>query len=125
MAESAVILGRPDQIVMLPSLQAGCSMADMATLAQVETAWHEMGVALGDDPVKHVMPITYMNSAADLKAFVGQQGGTVCTSSNARGALAWAFAQREKVFFFPDQHLGRNTGKTMNIVLDEMALWFL
>ncbi len=123
MAESAVILGRPDQTVLLPSLEAGCSLADMANLEQVETAWHEIGAALGGDPVEHVMPITYMNSAADLKAFVGRHGGTVCTSSNARGALTWAFAQREKVFFFPDQHLGRNTGRAMNIALEEMVLW--
>ncbi|MBN1121993.1 MAG: quinolinate synthase NadA [Anaerolineae bacterium] len=123
MAESAVILGRPDQTVILPSLEAGCPLADMANLAQVETAWQEIETALGSDPVEHVMPITYVNSTAELKAFVGRHGGTVCTSSNARNALTWAFTQREKVFFFPDQHLGRNTGKAMNIPLDEMILW--
>lgn len=123
MAESAVILGRDDQVVILPNLSAGCSMADMANLEQVTTAWAELEDVLGDDPARRVMPITYMNSAANLKAFVGEHGGTVCTSSNARGALEWAFAQREKVFFFPDQHLGRNTGKAMGIPLEQMVLW--
>jgi quinolinate synthase len=123
MAESADILGRDDQVVILPNLKAGCSMADMANLEQVLTAWAELEDVLGDDPVKRIMPITYMNSAANLKAFVGERGGTVCTSSNAEGALNWAFAQREKVFFFPDQHLGRNTGKMMGIPLDQMVLW--
>lgn len=123
MAESAAILGRPDQVVILPNLQAGCSMADMANLEQVLTAWDELEQVLGDDPARHVMPITYMNSAANLKAFVGARGGTVCTSSNARGALEWAFAQRERVFFFPDQHLGRNTGKALGIPLEQMVLW--
>ncbi len=123
MAESAVVLGRPDQVVILPNLNAGCSMADMANLEQVLTAWDELEQVLGADPVNRIMPITYMNSAANLKAFVGARGGTVCTSSNAQGALAWAFNQREKVFFFPDQHLGRNTGKAMGIPLDQMVLW--
>jgi quinolinate synthase len=123
MAESAAILGRDDQVVILPNMQAGCSMADMANLEQVLTAWDELGEVLMDDPENHIMPITYMNSAANLKGFVGEHGGTVCTSSNAQGALEWAFAQREKVFFFPDQHLGRNTGKVMDIPLDEMVLW--
>lgn len=123
MAESAVILGRDDQVVILPNMNAGCSMADMANLEQVLTAWAELEDVLGDDPDRLVMPVTYMNSAANLKAFVGEHGGTVCTSSNARGALEWAFAQREKVFFFPDQHLGRNTGKAMGIPLEQMALW--
>jgi quinolinate synthase len=123
MAESADILGRNDQVVILPNLKAGCSMADMANLEQVLTAWSELEDELGDDPVKRIMPITYMNSAANLKAFVGERGGTVCTSSNAEGALNWAFAQREKVFFFPDQHLGRNTGKKMGIPLEQMVLW--
>ena len=123
MAESAVILGRPDQVVILPNLRAGCSMADMANLEQVLTAWDELEQVLMDDPINQIMPITYMNSAANLKAFVGERGGTVCTSSNAQGALEWAFAQREKVFFFPDQHLGRNTGKGMGIPLEQMVLW--
>ena len=123
MAESADILGRDDQVVILPNMNAGCSMADMANLEQVLTAWVELEDVLMDDPAQHIMPITYMNSAANLKAFVGERGGTVCTSSNAEGALNWAFAQREKVFFFPDQHLGRNTGKAMGIPLEQMVLW--
>lgn len=123
MAESADILSRPDQVVILPNLQAGCSMADMATLEQVTLAWAELENVLMDDPLAHIMPITYMNSAANLKAFVGENGGTVCTSSNARGALEWAFAQRGKVFFFPDQHLGRNTGRAMGIPLEQMVVW--
>jgi quinolinate synthase len=123
MAESAVILGRDDQTVILPNMQAGCSMADMANAQQVLTAWAELEDVLMDDPSNHIMPITYMNSAADLKAFVGERGGAVCTSSNARGVLEWAFAQRERVFFFPDQHLGRNTGKAMGIPLEQMVLW--
>jgi quinolinate synthase len=104
-------------------MNAGCSMADMANLEQVLTAWAELEDVLMDDPAEHIMPVTYMNSAANLKAFVGEHGGTVCTSSNATGALEWAFAQREKVFFFPDQHLGRNTGKKMGIPLEQMVLW--
>lgn len=123
MAESAAILGRPDQVVILPNMKAGCSMADMANLEQVMTAWDELEQVFMDTPEARVMPITYMNSAANLKGFVGEHGGTVCTSSNAQGALEWAFAQREKVFFFPDQHLGRNTGKKMGIPLDQMVLW--
>lgn len=123
MAESADILGRDDQVVILPNMKAGCSMADMANLEQVLTAWDELSEVLGDDAANHIMPITYMNSAANLKAFVGENGGTVCTSSNAEGALNWAFEQREKVFFFPDQHLGRNTGKKMGIPLEQMVLW--
>jgi quinolinate synthase len=123
MAESAVVLGRKDQVVILPNMQAGCSMADMANLEQVLTAWAELEDVLGGDPSERVLPITYMNSAADLKAFVGERDGAVCTSSNARGVLEWAFQRREKVFFFPDQHLGRNTGKMMGIPLDEMVLW--
>lgn len=123
MAESADILGRDDQVVILPNMKAGCSMADMANLDQVLTAWAELEDVLMDDPAELIMPITYMNSDANLKAFVGENGGTVCTSSNAEGALEWAFAQREKVFFFPDQHLGRNTGKKMGIPLEQMVVW--
>lgn len=123
MAESAVVLGRPDQVVILPNLGAGCSLAEMASLEQVQLAWDALGQALGADPARRIMPITYMNSAASLKAFVGERGGVVCTSSNARGALEWAFAQRGTVFFFPDQHLGRNTARRMGIPLEYMALW--
>jgi quinolinate synthase len=120
MAESADILSADYQKVILPNLNAGCSMADMADIYQVEECWEnlqEIGVA--DD----VMPITYMNSAANLKAFVGRNGGAVCTSSNARSVLEWAFKQRSKVLFFPDQHLGRNTGYAMGIPLDQMRVW--
>jgi quinolinate synthase len=106
MAESADILTASHQQVILPDLAAGCSMADMARLAQVEDAWD----ALTDAGIADVtVPVTYMNSAADIKAFCGRNGGAVCTSSNARTALTWAFEQGEKVLFLPDQHLGRNT----------------
>ena len=121
MAESAAILGRSDQIVILPDLTAGCSMADMANREQVQQAWDSIHDVLGDEA--SIAPITYMNSAADLKGFVGQHGGLVCTSSNAAGALKWAFERSERVFFFPDQHLGRNTGKAMGIPLEQMVLW--
>jgi quinolinate synthase len=106
MAESADILTRPDQAVVLPDLAAGCSMADMAAIGQVEDAWD----VLVDAGIAEVtVPVTYMNSTAAIKAFTGRHGGTVCTSSNARRALEWAFEQGEKVLFLPDQHLGRNT----------------
>ncbi len=121
MAEVADILSRPEQISILPDLSAGCSMADMANLASVEQAWRELAQVL--DPDEQVTPVTYINSAADLKAFCGRHGGIVCTSSNARKVLEWSFAQREKVLFFPDQHLGRNTGYTMGIPLEEMVVW--
>jgi quinolinate synthase len=120
MAESADVLTGPDQIVILPDMAAGCSMADMADLSSVETAWNELReLGLADD----VMPVTYMNSAANLKAFCGERGGIVCTSSNADAVLRWSFERKGKVLFFPDQHLGRNTGKKMGIPLAEMALW--
>jgi quinolinate synthase len=106
MAESADILTSPDQKVVLPDLAAGCSMADMATYNQVEQCWEALeDLGLADD----VVPVTYMNSSADIKAFTGRHGGTVCTSSNARRALAWALGKGSKVLFLPDQHLGRNT----------------
>ncbi len=120
MAESADMLTSPDQAVLLPDLQAGCSMADMADLDQVEDAWDEIASVAGDDAV---MPITYINSAAALKAFVGSRGGAVCTSSNAAAVIAWALQRRAKLFFFPDQHLGRNTAVTMGIPLDRMIVW--
>jgi quinolinate synthase len=123
MAESAAILGREDQVVILPDMKAGCGLADMANLEQVLSAWIELGEALTEEPEAHVMPITYVNSLASVKAFVGEHGGAVCTSSNARGVLEWAFSQREKVFFFPDQHLGRNTGKAMGIPVEQMVVW--
>ena len=121
MAEVADILSRPDQIAMLPDMAAGCSMADMANLANVERAWRELGEVL--EPDENITPITYINSAADLKAFCGRHGGIVCTSTNAQGVLEWAFARREKVLFFPDQHLGRNTAYNMGIPLEDMAVW--
>lgn len=121
MAEVADILSRPEQIAILPDLAAGCSMADMANLAAVERGWRELSQVI--DPDQTVTPVTYINSAADLKAFCGKHNGIVCTSSNARKILEWSFAQREKVLFFPDQHLGRNTGYRMGIPLDEMVTW--
>jgi quinolinate synthase len=121
MAEVADILSRPDQIAILPDLAAGCSMADMANLPAVERSWRELSQIL--DPEATITPVTYINSAADLKAFCGRQGGIVCTSSNAQKILEWSFAQREKVLFFPDQHLGRNTGYRMGIPLEEMVTW--
>jgi len=121
MAEVADILSKPEQVAILPDLNAGCSMADMANLAKVERAWRELATVL--DPDQHVTPITYINSAADLKAFCGEHGGIVCTSSNARGILEWSFQRREKVLFFPDQHLGRWTGYLMDLPLAEMLVW--
>ncbi len=121
MAEVADILSRPEQISILPDLAAGCSMADMANLAKVERAWRELAGVL--EPDEKTTPVTYINSAADLKAFCGAHGGIVCTSSNAPKILDWAFARREKVLFFPDQHLGRWSGHQMGIPLDEMVVW--
>ena len=121
MAESADILTSPEQKVILPDLAAGCSMADMARLRQVEDAWaamEEAGVA------SDVVPVTYMNSSADIKAFCGRHGGAVCTSSNAETALEWAYQQGTKVLFLPDQHLGRNTAVLkMGLSLDDCVVW--
>ena len=121
MAEVADILSQPEQVAILPDLAAGCSMADMANLAKVERAWSELSQVL--DPDQQVTPVTYINSAADLKAFCGEHGGIVCTSSNARKILEWSFARRNKVLFFPDQHLGRWSGHSMGIAADEMQVW--
>jgi quinolinate synthase len=121
MAEVADILSRPEQISILPDLAAGCSMADMANLAKVERCWRELASVL--DPDQAFTPVTYINSAADLKAFCGNHGGIVCTSSNAPKILDWSFRQRPKVLFFPDQHLGRWSGHKMGIPLDEMPVW--
>ncbi len=121
MAEVADILSRPEQVAMLPDLSAGCSMADMANLTRVEQAWEEISRVL--DPDEQVTPVTYINSAADLKAFCGRHGGIVCTSTNAQQILAWSFERREKILFFPDQHLGRNTAAKMGVPLDEMVVW--
>lgn len=121
MAEVSDIMTTSEQITVLPDLAAGCSMADMANLTNVERAWHDLATVLNPD--EKVLPITYVNSAADLKAFCGQHGGITCTSSNAEKVLTWALEQREKVLFFPDQHLGRNTAYQMGIPLEAMALW--
>jgi len=120
MAETADILTTPKQKVILPDLAAGCSMADMADIENVETAWQELTDLLPDSAIT---PITYINSSADLKAFCGEHGGLVCTSTNAEKIIRWAFERREKILFFPDQHLGRNTCKRMGIPLDKMAMW--
>ena len=119
MAESADVLRRPHQTVVIPDLKAGCSMADMAGLEDVEDAWERLTAAHGDA----FTPVTYMNSSAALKAFCGERGGVVCTSGNAERVLAWAWARRPKVFFFPDQHLGRNTAHAMGVTPAQMAEW--
>ena len=106
--------------VVLPDMAAGCSMADMAAIDQVEDAWADLGRVID---TAEITPVTYINSAASLKAFCGRHGGIVCTSSNARAVLDWAFARTKRVLFFPDQHLGRNTARAMGIPLDEMAVW--
>jgi quinolinate synthase len=121
MAEVADILTFGRRSVILPDLAAGCSMADMANLVKVRKCWSELSELL--DPDENVTPVTYINSAADLKGFCGEHGGIVCTSSNARAVLEWSFGRREKVLFFPDQHLGRNTGLRMGIPLEQMVTW--
>jgi quinolinate synthase len=121
MAEVADMLSSPAQIAILPDMAAGCSMADMANLANVERAWRELAEILNPDEV--ITPVTYINSAADLKAFCGEHEGIVCTSSNAGKVLEWSFKRREKVLFFPDQHLGRWSGHQLGIPLDEMVVW--
>jgi quinolinate synthase len=119
MAESADILSQPHQKVVLPNMSAGCSMADMADPEDVYACWDELQAA----GITGVIPVTYMNSAASLKAFCGRNGGIVCTSSNAGKVYDWAFERGSKLLFFPDQHLGRNTGVKKGIPLDEMVLW--
>ena len=122
MAESADILTPESVKVILPNLAAGCSMADMANIFQVRRAWRDIATALGS--TDGVVPVTYINSAANLKAFVGEHGGTVCTSTNAPTAVQWALDQGEKVLFFPDQHLGRNTGVKLGFDPDaDMVVW--
>lgn len=120
MAETADILSRDDVTVHLPDMSAGCSMADMADLDSVEAAWSDLADLID---VEDVTPVTYINSTAELKAFCGRHGGIVCTSSNARKVLDWAFARRRRALFFPDQHLGRNTARSMGVPLDEMVVW--
>jgi len=120
MAESADVLTGDHQRVILPDLNAGCSMADMANIDQVEEAWEELASVTDVD---RLVPVTYMNSSAALKAFVGEHGGAVCTSSNARAVLEWALARGDQVLFFPDQHLGRNTALEMGHTPSEMLVW--
>lgn len=130
MAETADILAnRPERLaqrggervtVVLPDLSAGCSMADMAMIDQVEACWHELGEVIDTSAL---IPVTYINSAASLKAFCGRHGGIVCTSSNAAAVLQWSFQRGSRVLFFPDQHLGRNTAYAMGIPLDQMPVW--
>jgi quinolinate synthase len=121
MAETAAILARPGQTVLFPEPDALCPLAEKADLLLVEDAWKQIASVL--DVEREVMPVTYVNSEAVLKAFCGNRGGSVCTSSNARGVLEWARARRPRAFFFPDQHLGRNTGVRMGIPLGRMPLW--
>lgn len=121
MAEVADILSRPEQIAILPDMAAGCSMADMANNIKVQQCWDQLAQII--DVENRVTPITYINSAANLKAFCGKHDGIVCTSSNAENILNWSFSQKEKVLFFPDQHLGRNTGYRMGIPLEQMVTW--
>jgi quinolinate synthase len=130
MAETADILAnRPDKLaerggvrvkVILPDMAAGCSMADMAAIRQVEDAWAGLGEVIDN---KRMIPVTYINSAASLKAFCGKHGGIVCTSSNAAAVIEWAFRRGDRVFFFPDQHLGRNTALKMGITNSQMPVW--
>jgi len=120
MAETADILTPPDRTVILPNMAAGCSMADMASEEDAEECWEALRPVVGDGGV---VPVTYMNSAATIKALCGRNGGIVCTSSNATGALKWAFERGERVLFMPDQHLGRNTGLKLGVGLDEMVVW--
>ena len=119
MAESADVLSGPDQQVILPDLAAGCSMADMADVDQLEVCWEELE-RMG---AKRVVPVTYINSAASIKAFCGEHGGVVCTSSNAEATLRWAWERGEQILFLPDQHLGRNTAYKMGVPLDQMVVW--
>lgn len=120
MAESADVLRRGNQVVVLPDLNAGCSMADMADIGQVEACWNELSSVTD---TKKIIPVTYMNSTAAIKSFTGENSGAVCTSSNAAKVMKWAFEHGEKVLFLPDEHLGRNTGFRMGIPLDEMIVW--
>jgi quinolinate synthase len=127
MAETADILSTPEQAVILPNLAAGCSMADMADTDSVEECWEQLEEIFGTEADAEgrvpVIPVTYMNSSAALKAFCGRNGGIVCTSSNAKLVLEWAFERGQRVLFFPDQHLGRNTAKAMGVPLEQMPMW--
>ncbi|MFC3883070.1 quinolinate synthase NadA [Bacillus songklensis] len=119
MAETADILAGPHQKVILPDMRAGCSMADMANLNQTEQAWEKLEKIFGHT----MLPLTYVNSTAEIKAFVGRHGGATVTSSNAKKMVEWAFSKKERLFFLPDQHLGRNTAYELGIPLDQMAVW--
>lgn len=127
MAETADIISRPEQAVILPNLAAGCSMADMADIDSVTECWEQLEELYGTEPDADgrvpVIPVTYMNSSAALKGFCGEHGGIVCTSSNAETVLTWAFERGQRVLFFPDQHLGRNTAKAMGVPVEQMPLW--
>jgi len=124
MAESADVLARPGQVTVLPDLNAGCSMADMAEIGQVEVAWRQMAeLGLTSDAGRGITPITYMNSTAAIKAFCGERGGLVCTSSNAQGAFRWGWERNERLLFLPDQHLGRNSGYALGVPLEQMVVW--
>jgi quinolinate synthase len=128
MAESADVLSGDHQQVILPDLAAGCSMADMAAPDQLEQCWSDLEQMLGDSRSARpqpsgIVPVTYINSAASIKAFCGEHGGVVCTSSNAQATLKWAFERGEKIVFLPDQHLGRNTAYKMGVPLDQMVVW--
>jgi quinolinate synthase len=127
MAETADILSTPKQAVILPNLAAGCSMADMADADSVAECWEQLEEIFGTEPDADgrvpVIPVTYMNSSAALKAFCGEHGGIVCTSSNAKTVLEWAFQRARRVLFFPDQHLGRNTAKALGVPLEQMPMW--
>jgi quinolinate synthase len=126
MAESADVLTRDDQQVILPDLAAGCSMADMAAPDQLEMCWsdlQQMGMLNGGPGRQACVPVTYINSAASIKAFCGEKGGVVCTSSNASATLEWAWKRGERILFLPDQHLGRNTAYKMGVPLDQMVVW--
>jgi quinolinate synthase len=123
MAESAAVLARAGQRVYHPNLAAGCPMAEMAQIGDLERAWRELGEVLGEDPARRVLPLAYMNTTAAVKAFVGAHGGAVCTSSNADRAMRWALGERRTVLFVPDEHLGRNTAGALGIPADEQVLW--
>lgn len=119
MAETADTLAAEGQMVILPDMRAGCSMADMADIEDVEEAWEILQEQFGDT----IIPVTYVNSTAAIKAFVGRHGGTTCTSSNAKQVLEWAFSRKKRILFLPDQHLGRNTAYEMGIPLEQMIIW--
>ncbi|WP_349409799.1 quinolinate synthase NadA [Pseudalkalibacillus sp. SCS-8] len=119
MAETADILSNEEQIVILPDMRAGCSMADMADIYQTERAWNSLQEVFGDT----ILPLTYVNSTASIKSFVGKNGGATVTSSNAKAMVEWALQQKERILFLPDQHLGRNTAYDLGIPLEEMAIW--